>query len=107
MINFKLHPSVFLLVIGLTISTQVAARDVANEQYNVTMAQKEYDNAKANDDAIARQVKEQEAHVNEALSQLKELKQKKMTSKAQLEKAKAYLDKQQSALDKAWNKGDK
>lgn len=91
------------LLLGLTTSMPLMAKDVAMEQYNFSAAQKDYDEAKSDVEAATQTVKAQEKRVAQEQARLKEQQQKLSEAKAHLVKAKAQLDKQQKALDRAWD----
>lgn len=104
MINSKLQALVCIFVLGLTISINVLARDVANEQYMVTLAQKSYDNAKAELDNATLTLQKQEKVLAQEQLLLKKEQDKQATATLKMSKAKEQLEKQQKALEQAWNK---
>lgn len=102
--NIKKLPLLFLLFV-LT-STHIAlARDVSNEQYVVTAAQKNYDHAKAAYDASTVMVNDQKQRVAQDQAILKDRQKEQAVAKAQLTKAQALLEKRKKELHSAWNKG--
>ncbi len=107
MINHKLNQCLSIALLGLVSlsSTLVLARDVATEQYVVTAAQKDYDNAKADYDAATVMVNDQKKRVAQDQVILKERQNKQTKAKAKLVKAQALLNKRQNELNNAWNKG--
>lgn len=100
----KLH--LLFLLLGLGASQTTLARDVSNEQYVVTAAQKNYDNAKAAYDASTDMLNDQKQRVAQDQAILKERQKEQATAKAQLTKAQALLEKRQKELNSAWNKGN-
>lgn len=99
----KFHLLFLLLSLGASQTT--LARDVSNEQYVVTAAQKNYDNAKAAYDASSVMVNDQKQRVAQDQAILKERQIEQATAKAQLTKAQALLEKRQRELNNAWNRG--
>ena len=104
MINSKLQALVCIFVLGIAISINALARDVANEQYMVTVAQKNYDNAKAELDSATLTLQKQEKVLAQEQLLLKKEQEKQATATLKVRKAKDELEKQQKALEKAWNK---
>ena len=104
MINSKLQALICIFVLGLAISINALARDVANEQYMVTVAQKNYDNAKAELDSAILTLQKQEKVLAQEQLLLKKEQEKQANATLKVSKAKDELEKQQKALEKAWNK---
>ncbi len=104
MINSKLQTLVCIFVLGLAISINALARDVANEQYMVTVAQKNYDNAKAELDNATLTLQKQEKVLAQEQLLLKKEQERQAAATLKVSKAKEELEKQQKALEKAWNK---
>ena len=104
MINSKLQALVCIFVLGLAISINALARDVANEQYMVTVAQKNYDNAKAELDNATLTLQKQEKVLAQEQLLLKKEQERQAAATLKVSKAKEELEKQQKALEKAWNK---
>lgn len=106
MINRKLKQFLPILLLCLMASSLPAfARDVSNEQYVVTEAQKEYDNAKADYDTTSVMVNDQKRRVEQDQLLLKEREMTQAAAKAKLVKAQALLENRQKELNQAWNKG--
>ena len=80
------------------------ARDVANEQYMVTVAQKNYDNAQAELVNATLMLQKQEKVLAQEQLLLKKEQERQATATLKVSKAKEELEKQQKALEKAWNK---
>lgn len=103
--KLNLHLSIALLGLVLLYSAQVLAKDVATEQFVVTEARNNYDQAKADYDASTVMVNDQKKRVAQDQAILKERKNKQTKAKAKLVKAQALLNKRQKELNNAWNKG--
>ena len=104
MINSKLQALVCIFVLGLAISINALARDVANEQYMVTVAQKNYDNAKAELENATLTLQKQEKVLAQEQLLLKKEQDRQAAATLKVSKAKEQLEKQQKALEQAWNK---
>jgi hypothetical protein len=104
MINSKLQALVCIFVLGLAIPISVLARDVANEQYMVTVAQKNYDNAQAELVNATLMLQKQEKVLAQEQLLLKKEQERQAAATLKVSKAKEELEKQQKALEKAWNK---
>lgn len=104
MINTKLQALVCIFILGLAIPISALARDVANEQYMVTVAQKNYDNAQAELVNATLMVQKQEKILAQEQLMLKKEQDKQAAATLKVSKAKEELEKQQKALEKAWNK---
>ena len=104
MINSKLQALACIFILGITISINALARDVANEQYKVTVAQKNYDNAKAELDSATLTLQKQEKVLAQEQLLLKKEQERQVAATLKVSKAKDELEKQQKALEKAWNK---
>lgn len=104
MINTKLQALVCIFILGLAIPISALARDVANEQYMVTVAQKNYDNAQAELVNATLMVQKQEKVLAQEQLMLKKEQDRQVAATLKVSKAKEELEKQQKALEKAWNK---
>ncbi|OIR02803.1 hypothetical protein GALL_150110 [mine drainage metagenome] len=105
MINRRLKLLLSILLLNVIFLSSVLARDVSNEQYMVTEAQKDYDKAKADYDETTVMANDQKRRVEQDQALLKEREKAQATAKAQLTKAQGLLDKRQKELNQAWNKG--
>lgn len=103
-IKKKLQALVFVFVLSLAIPINALARDVANEQYMMTVAQKNYDNAQAELDNATLTLKKQEKVLAQEQLLLKKEQEKQSAAMLKLNKAKEQLERQQKALEEAWNK---
>lgn len=83
----------------------VFANELADRQYSVTQAQKQYDLEKTRYDDATQLVEEQQQRVAKDQALLKERQQKQAAAKAKMLQAKKKLDQENSRLKKAWNKG--
>lgn len=104
MINSKLQELVCIFVLGLAMPIIALARDVANEQYMVTVAQKNYDNAQAELVNATLMLQKQEKVLAQEQLLLKKEQERQAAATLKVSKAKEELEKQQKALEKAWNK---
>ena len=104
MINSKLQALACIFILGIAISINALARDVANEQYKVTVAQKNYDNAKAELDSATLTLQKQEKVLAQEQLLLKKEQERQVAATLKVSKAKDELEKQQKALEEAWNK---
>lgn len=104
MINSRLQALVCIFILGLAIPISALARDVANEQYMVTVAQKNYDNAQAELVNATLMVQKQEKVLAQEQLLLKKEQERQVAATLKVSKAKEELEKQQKALEKAWNK---
>ena len=104
MINSRLQALVCIVFLGLAIPINALARDVANEQYMVTVAQKNYDNAQAELVNATLMLQKQEKVLAQEQLLLKKEQERQATATLKVSKAKEELEKQQKALEKAWNK---
>ena len=98
---------IVFLLLGLTLSSPLQARDISSEQRNASAARKQYDEASSNYDAATQRVTAQEKFVAQQQALLKELQDKQRDSKINLEKAKSELDIRDKALNDVWEERDK
>lgn len=96
-----------LLFIGLALSSHVMAKDISDEQYQVRMAQKEYDAASRDHQALADSIKEFEKRIAQQAQQLETLKKALPAKEDRLNKAQKVLEEKQVVLDKAWEENKK
>ena len=89
----------------LILAWPAIAKDVTTEQYKMTAAQHEYEDALSSHEAAAKLVKEQEKRLSQEQALLEKLRQKQTAAKAALDKAKARVDQQEKILNDAWNEG--
>ena len=96
-----------LTLFGFCLSAQVVARDITDEQYQVRMAQKEYDNATRDHEAVSQQIEQFEKRVAQLNAQLEPLKKSLPAKVDRLNKAKSNLEEKTRILDKAWEENKK
>ena len=96
-----------LVLGGLSVSTYVFAKDISDEQYQVRMAQKEYDNANRDYEALTGQIDQVEKRAAQLNAQLEALKKSLPTKQTRLDKAKIDLDEKTKILDKVWEENKK
>ncbi len=90
------------LIVAVSISSTVLARDISAEQRSSTQARDAYNAAKSDYQAISQQKAAQEKHVAEQQARLKMLQDNQAVAEAKLAKTKAELDIREQALEKAW-----
>lgn len=96
------------LVLCLCISSSnVLARDISNEQRAASDARNRYNSAKSNDDNLGKQIAAQEKRVADEQARLKNLQDKQVEAKTELENAKADLDVKVNTLEKVWDERNK
>ncbi len=91
-----------ILVIGMLFGFNVMAKDISDEQYQVRMAQKEYDTANRDHQVLADSIKELEKRIAQQAQQLEVLKKGLPAKEDRLNKAQKALEEKQLVLDKAW-----
>lgn len=91
-----------ILVIGTLFGFNVMAKDISDEQYQVRMAQKEYDTANRDHQVLADSIKELEKRIAQQAQQLEVLKKGLPAKEDRLNKAQKALEEKQLVLDKAW-----
>jgi septal ring factor EnvC (AmiA/AmiB activator) len=91
-----------ILVIGMLFGCNVMAKDISDEQYQVRMAQKEYDTANRDHQVLADSIKELEKRIAQQAQQLEVLKKGLPAKEDRLNKAQKALEEKQLVLDKAW-----
>lgn len=95
------------LVCVLGLSSLATAKDIADEQYQVRMAQKEYDSANSDFEATNQQVQQYEKRIAQLNAQLEPLKKSLPAKQERLSKAKTNLEEKAKILDKAWEENKK
>lgn len=103
MISLKTTLNPLFVLLCLTTSTPVLAKDVALEQASVTAARQEYEKAQTAYDDVSYAVNLQESRIKDEQARLKELQDEQAANKVKLTNAKALLEKKQKMLDRAWN----
>ncbi len=104
-LTFKKYPA-FQVIAGmaffLVISIQVSAKDLSDEQYQVRIAQKEFDKANQDYETLSASIKAFEQRIEQQTLQLNDLKKRLPAKEDRLNKAKTALEEKQKLLDKAW-----
>lgn len=95
------------LVAGLVLCCNAMAKDISDEQYQVRMAQKEYDTASREHQTLADSIKELEKRIAQQTQQLETLKKGLPAKEDRLKKAQKALEEKQAVLDKAWEENKK
>jgi len=88
-------------------SLSIEAKDIADEQYQVRMAQKEFDSANQDYEVLSGSIKELEKRIAQQTQQLNELKKNQPIKEERLKKAQLILNGKQAILDKAWEENKK
>ncbi len=96
-----------LIGLGLGLSSHVMAKDISDEQYQVRMAQKEYDSANRDHQVLADSIKEFEKRIAQQSQQLETLKKGWPAKEDRLNRAQKALEEKQVVLDKAWEENKK
>ena len=83
-------------------SSFATAKDISDEQYQVRMAQKEYETAKNDFEASSQQVQQYEKRIVQLNAQLEPLKKSIPAKQERLSNAKINLEEKTKILDKVW-----
>lgn len=94
---------IMLLILALSVSSAVLARDISTEQSSSAQARDAYNAAKSDYDAISQRKTAQEKHVAEQQAQLKALQDSQAAAEAKVAKTKAELELREKTLEKAWD----
>jgi prephenate dehydrogenase len=94
-------------LIGLGLIGNAMAKDISDEQYQVRMAQKEFDTANRDRQVLADSIKELEKRIAQQTQQLDVLKKGLPAKEERLNKAQKALEEKQVVLDKAWEENKK
>ncbi|NCA27488.1 MAG: hypothetical protein EBU69_05450 [Methylophilaceae bacterium] len=100
-------PLFFVLALSLLSPLSLVAKDISDEQYQVRMAQKEYDKALRDQELTAQQIQEIEKRIAQQSTQLEALKKALPAKQERLDKAKSALDEKTKILDKVWEENKK
>ena len=96
-----------LFLVGLLLNYSALAKDISDEQYQVRMAQKEYESANLDYQFLADNIKEVEKTIAQQSQVLEALKKNLPAKEARLTKAQKLLEEKQVVLDKAWEENKK
>ena len=90
------------ILLGLALvgfcSSLAYAKDISDEQYQVRVAQKEYDNANRDYEVLTQQIEQVEKRLSQLNTQLESLKRGLPAKEERLNKAKANLDEKTKIL---------
>lgn len=104
----KIRCSFLVIFLGLLLLNATAmAKDLSDEQYQVRMAQKEYDRASRDYEALTASINELEKRISQQTQQLDALKKSLPAKEERLNKAQKALEEKQVVLDKAWDENKK
>lgn len=95
------------LLAGFLCSSMTYAKDISDEQYQVRMAQKEYDGANRDYDQLVQQIDLAEKRIAQQNAQLELLKKALPAKQMRLDKAQTNLDEKTKILDKVWDENKK
>ena len=88
-------------------SVSVEAKDITDEQYQVRMAQKEFDSANHDYEALTNSIKDLEKRIDQQTQQLNAIKKGQAAKEDRLKKAQNALSEKQKVLDKVWEENKK
>lgn len=103
-VAFKVMVSMALLLLN---NVSVSAKDLNDEQYQVRAAQKEFDKASQDYEALSASIKGYEQRIEQQTLQLNALKKSLPAKEDRLNNAKKKLEEKQMLLDKAWESTSK
>ncbi len=95
------------LICTLGLASLANAKDIADEQYQVRMAQKEYDSANSDFEVANQQIQQYEKRIAQLNAQLEPLKKSLPAKQERLTKAKINLEEKTKILDKVWEENKK
>ena len=107
MMNKKILSVLLIAFATFFASMSIAAKDITDEQYQVRMAQKEFDSANQDYEALSGSIKELEKRIAQQTQQLNELKKSQAAKEERLKKAQNNLNEKQMILDKVWEENKK
>ena len=107
MMNKKFLSVLLIACATFFASMSIAAKDITDEQYQVRMAQKEFDSANQDYEALSGSIKELEKRIAQQTQQLNELKKSQPAKEERLKKAQNNLNEKQVILDKVWEENKK
>ena len=107
MMNKKILSVLLIAFATFFASMSIAAKDITDEQYQVRMAQKEFDSANQDYEALSGSIKELEKRIAQQSQQLNELKKSQPAKEERLKKAQNNLNEKQVILDKVWEENKK
>ncbi len=107
MMNKKILSVLLIAFATFFASMSIAAKDITDEQYQVRMAQKEFDSANQDYEVLSGSIKELEKRIAQQTQQLNELKKSQPAKEERLKKAQNNLNEKQLILDKVWEENKK
>ena len=107
MMNKKILSVLLIAFATFFARMSIAAKDITDEQYQVRMAQKEFDSANQDYEALSGSIKELEKRIAQQTQQLNELKKSQPAKEERLKKAQNNLNEKQVILDKVWEENKK
>ena len=107
MMNKKILSVLLIAFATFFASMSIAAKDITDEQYQVRMAQKEFDSANQDYEVLSGSIKELEKRIAQQTQQLNELKKSQAAKEERLKKAQNNLNEKQMILDKVWEENKK
>ena len=107
MMNKKFLSVLLIAFATFFASMSIVAKDITDEQYQVRMAQKEFDSANQDYEALSGSIKELEKRIAQQTQQLNELKKIQPAKEERLKKAQNNLNEKQVILDKVWEENKK
>lgn len=90
------------LMLGVLTAEPLMAKDAATEQYNVSIAREQYNNARSEYESISEMAEAQARRVAQEQARLDELRKRQKAARARLDIAKDKLKLREQELDKAW-----
>jgi hypothetical protein len=94
------HCIAFML--GVIAAPPLMAKDVATEQYNVSVAREHYNDVRSEYESVTEMAEAQAKRVAQEQARLDELRKQQKAAKARLDTAKGKLKQRELALDTAW-----
>ena len=107
MMNKKFLSALLIAFVTFFASMSIAAKDITDEQYQVRMAQKEFNNANQDYELLSDSIKDLEKRIAQQTQQLNELKKSQAAKEERLKKAQNNLNEKQMILDKVWEENKK
>lgn len=89
-------------MLGVLTAEPLMAKDAATEQYNVSIAREQYNNARSEYESISEMAEAQARRVAQEQARLDELRKRQKVARTRLDIVKDKLKQREQALDKAW-----
>jgi uncharacterized protein involved in exopolysaccharide biosynthesis len=90
------------LMLGVIVALPLMAKDVATEQYNVSVAREHYNDARSEYESVTEMAEAQAQRVAQEQARLDALKKQQKAAKARLDSTTGKLKQREQALDTAW-----